>query len=108
VELPQLAEFARLATPLARFGKVGRAASKQTLGFESVRAIPPGIVFQPFNLESNEATGRPPTLRHKIQYQGIFIPCSFPDRSLLGLVSKTQFPLPKRCPVYTYLRVASA
>jgi hypothetical protein len=29
VELPQLAEFARLATPLARFGKVGRAASKQ-------------------------------------------------------------------------------
>jgi hypothetical protein len=29
--LPQLAEFARLATPLARFGKVGRAASKQTV-----------------------------------------------------------------------------
>jgi hypothetical protein len=29
MELPQLAEFARLATPLARFGKVGRAASKQ-------------------------------------------------------------------------------
>jgi hypothetical protein len=31
MELPQLAEFARLATPLARFGKVGRAASKQTV-----------------------------------------------------------------------------
>jgi hypothetical protein len=31
MELPQLAEFARLGTPLARFGKVGRAASKQTV-----------------------------------------------------------------------------
>ena len=29
VELPKLAEFARLATPLARFGKVGRAASNR-------------------------------------------------------------------------------
>ena len=29
MELPQLAEFARLATPLARFGKVSRTASKQ-------------------------------------------------------------------------------
>jgi hypothetical protein len=35
VELPQLAEFARLATPLARFGKVGRAASKQKVAGSS-------------------------------------------------------------------------
>jgi hypothetical protein len=32
MELPQLAECARLATPLARFGEVGRAASKQRVG----------------------------------------------------------------------------
>ena len=30
--LPQLAEFVRLATPLARFGKVVRTASKQRVG----------------------------------------------------------------------------
>ena len=43
MELPQLAEFARLATPLARFGKVGRAASKQ----DAVGSSPNGraIIF---------------------------------------------------------------
>src|SRR5467141_339474 len=34
-ELPELAETARLATPLARFGKVGRAASKQKVAGSS-------------------------------------------------------------------------
>src|SRR5260370_9840073 len=39
--LPQLAEFVRLATPLARFGKVVRTASKQRAGSSSLprRAI---------------------------------------------------------------------
>src|SRR5258708_29479996 len=39
--LPQLAEFVRLATPLARFGKVVRTASKQRVGSSSLpgRAI---------------------------------------------------------------------
>jgi len=41
MELPQLAEYARLATPLARFGKVGRAASKQRVGVR----VPPGAPF---------------------------------------------------------------
>ena len=38
---PQLAESVRLATPLARFGKVGRTASKQRVGSSSLpgRAI---------------------------------------------------------------------
>jgi hypothetical protein len=43
VELPQLAEFARLATPLARFGKVGRAASKQRVGSPN---LPRRAIFQ--------------------------------------------------------------
>src|SRR5947207_14929423 len=34
--LPQLAEFVRLATPLARFGKVVRTASKQRVGSSSL------------------------------------------------------------------------
>ena len=40
--LPQLAEFVRLATPLARFGKVVRTASNQRVGSSSLpgRAIP--------------------------------------------------------------------
>ena len=39
--LPQLAEFVRLATPLARFGKVVRTASKQGVGSSNLpgRAI---------------------------------------------------------------------
>jgi hypothetical protein len=39
--LPQLAESARLATPLARFGKVDRTASKQGVASPSLagRAI---------------------------------------------------------------------
>jgi hypothetical protein len=36
--LPQLAESVRLATPLARFGKVDRAATNQKVGSSS----PPG------------------------------------------------------------------
>ena len=36
MELFQLAEFARLATPLARFGTVGRAASKRTVARAAV------------------------------------------------------------------------
>ncbi len=34
--LPQLAEFVRLATPLARFGKVDRTASKQGVASSSL------------------------------------------------------------------------
>ena len=34
--LPQLAESARLATPLARFGKVDRTASKQGVASSSL------------------------------------------------------------------------
>jgi len=37
-ELPQLAESVRLATPLARFGKIGRTATNQKVGSSS----PPG------------------------------------------------------------------
>jgi hypothetical protein len=37
-DLFQLAEFARLATPLARFGKVDRAATNQKAGSSN----PPG------------------------------------------------------------------
>src|SRR5258707_13717093 len=35
-ELPQLAESVRLATPLARFGKIGRTASKQGVASASL------------------------------------------------------------------------
>src|SRR5260370_25798701 len=52
VKLPRFAEFARLASPLARFGKVDRTATNQKVGSSN----PPGRTtylsrikhFQPF------------------------------------------------------------
>jgi hypothetical protein len=52
-DLFQLAEFARLATPLARFGKVDRAATNQKVGSSN----PPGRTIFLNNLRSTQFAG---------------------------------------------------
>jgi hypothetical protein len=71
-ELPQLAESVRLATPLARFGKIGRTATNQKVGSSS----PPGRTTRQKNPSAN-AWAKP--LRTAFRTWGNFrrprIPC---------------------------------
>jgi hypothetical protein len=62
-KLPQLAEFVRLATPLARFGKVVRTASKQGVASSSLAGRPSSISLNRNELEKLAVTPIP--LRRK-------------------------------------------